>query len=93
MSDEVLQCVECSRQVCIQKSEPSLLKDLQISIKRRAAIADGRKDFRMKIVDDRLRMKWKIEDRYAISQRFTRYCQICIKLFICNRDDVRFICS
>ena len=44
------------------------MNDLQISIKRRAANLDGRKDFRMKIVDGRLRMKWKIEDRYAVSR-------------------------
>ena len=67
MCDKVLQCVECLRQVHIEKLEPSLLNDLQISIKRRVANTDGRKDFRMKIVDGRLRMKWKLEDRYAAS--------------------------
>ena len=44
------------------------MNDLQISIERRAANTDGRKDFRMKIVDGRLRMKWKLEDRYAASR-------------------------
>ena len=77
----VSQCVECLRQVCIEKLETSLLNDLQISIKRREENPDGRKNFRMKIMDSRLRMKWKLEDRYAISRRFTRYFQIRIILF------------
>ena len=72
------------------KIRANLLSDLQISIKRRAENPDGRKDFGMKIVDGMLRMKWKLEDRYAISRRFTRYFQVRIKLFICNRDDFRF---
>ena len=37
---------------------------------RRAANTDGRKDFRMKIVDGKLRMKWKLEDRYAASREY-----------------------
>ena len=41
------------------------MNDLQISIKGRAENLDGRKDFRMKIVDSRLRMKSKLEGRYA----------------------------
>ena len=36
-----------------------------MSIKKRSENPDGRKDLRMKIVDGRLRMKWKLEDRYA----------------------------
>ena len=44
------------------------MNDLQISIKRRSENPDGRKDFRMKIVDGRLRTKWKLEDRYAASR-------------------------
>ena len=80
MFDKVSQCVECLREVCIQYLEPSLLNDLEISIKRRPENPDGRKDFRMKIVDGRLRMKWKLEDRYGILRRFARYFQIRIKL-------------
>ena len=56
------------------------MNDLQISIKRRPENPDERKYFRMKIVDGRLRMKWKPEDRYGTLRRFARYFQIRIKL-------------
>ena len=38
-------------------------------------------------------MNGKLEDRYAISRKFSKHFQIWIKLFVCNRDDVRFNCK
>ena len=51
--DKTLQCIECLRQVCIQKLEPKIFNDLQLLIKKQAANADGRKDFWKKLVDGR----------------------------------------
>ena len=84
LCDKALPCMECLHQTCIQKLEPKLLNGWQIWIGRRAANADGRKDFWKKIVEGMLRVKGKLEDRYATSPKFSKYFQIRIKLFVCN---------
>ena len=74
--DKILQCIECLHQACIPKLEHKLFNGLQILIRRRAANADGRKDFWMAIVNCMLRMNGKLEDHYAIAQKFNEHFQI-----------------
>jgi len=49
--DKALQCIECLREICIQKLEPKIFNDLINLIKKQAANIDGRKDFWKKIID------------------------------------------
>jgi Ku-like protein len=49
--EKALQCIECLREICIQKLEPKVFNDLQVLIKKQATNIDGRKDFWKKIVN------------------------------------------
>ena len=57
--EKALQCIQCLREVCIDKLEPKLFNDLLVLIKNHAANIDGRKDFWKKIVEGMLRMMGK----------------------------------
>jgi hypothetical protein len=49
--EKALQCLQCLRDICIQKLEPKIYNDLEILIKKQASTIDGRKDFWNKIID------------------------------------------
>lgn len=49
--EKAIQCLQCLRDICIQKLEPKTFNDLQNLIKKQANTIDGRKDFWKKIVD------------------------------------------
>jgi hypothetical protein len=49
--EKALQCLQCLRDVCIDKLEPKIFNDLEGVIKKQASAIDGRKDFWKKIVD------------------------------------------
>ncbi|CAF2593188.1 unnamed protein product [Rotaria sp. Silwood2] len=52
--DKALQCIQCLRDMCIQKLEPKIFNDLEILIKKQAGNIDGRKDFWKKVVDEKI---------------------------------------
>jgi len=49
--EKAFQCLQCLRDICIQKLEPKIYNDLEILIKKQASTIDGRKDFWNKIID------------------------------------------
>lgn len=49
--EKALQCLQCLREICIQKLEPKIYNDLEMLIKKQASTIDGRKDFWTKICD------------------------------------------
>ena len=64
--DKAMQCLQCLRDICIQKLEPKLFNDLLGSIKRQSTAIDGRKDFWKRIIEgktttEREREKNKID--------------------------------
>ena len=54
--EKAIQCLQCLREICIQKLEPKIFNDLQNLIKKQANAIDGRKDFWKKIVDGKYRI-------------------------------------
>jgi ATP-dependent DNA helicase 2 subunit 2 len=52
--DKAFQCLQCLREMCIDKLEPKIYNDLEILLKKQASHIDGRKDFWNKLVDGRL---------------------------------------
>lgn len=54
--EKALQCLQCLREICIQKLEPKVFNDLQNLIKKQATNIDGRKDFWKKVIDGKYRI-------------------------------------
>ncbi|CAF2816580.1 unnamed protein product [Rotaria sp. Silwood2] len=49
--EKAFQCLQCLREICINKLEPKIFNDLESLLKKQASTIDGRKDFWQKIID------------------------------------------
>ena len=49
--EKAYQCLQCLREVCLDKLEPKIFNDLEILLKKQASTADGRQDFWNKLID------------------------------------------
>jgi len=54
--EKALQCLQCLREICVQKLEPKIFNDLENLLKRQAATIDGRKDFWKKLVEEKVNL-------------------------------------
>lgn len=52
--EKAFQCLQCLREICINKLEPKIFNDLAVFIKKQTSMIDGRKDFWQKLVDGKL---------------------------------------
>ncbi|CAF0919684.1 unnamed protein product [Adineta steineri] len=52
--EKALQCIQCLREICIDKLEPKIFNDFEVVLKAHASDIDGRKDFWKKIVDEKI---------------------------------------
>ncbi|CAF1177015.1 unnamed protein product [Rotaria sordida] len=52
--EKALQCLQCLREICINKLEPKIFNDLELLLKKQASTIDGRKDFWQKLIDEKL---------------------------------------
>ncbi|CAF4451221.1 unnamed protein product, partial [Rotaria sp. Silwood2] len=52
--EKAFQCLQCLREICINKLEPKIFNDLESLLKKQASTIDGRKDFWQKIIDEKL---------------------------------------
>ncbi|CAF1443443.1 unnamed protein product [Adineta steineri] len=52
--EKALQCIQCLREICIDKLEPKIFNDFEVVLKAHSSDIDGRKDFWKKIVDEKI---------------------------------------